>query len=32
MDEKNASLPKSKFETRVIEKDRLYGQICLLVA
>ena len=30
MDEKNASLPKPKFETRVIEKDRLYCQICFV--
>ena len=28
MDGENASLPKPKFETRVIEKDRLYCQIC----
>ena len=30
MDGKNASLPKPKFETRVIEKDRLYYQICFV--
>ena len=30
MDGKTASLPKPKFETRVIEKDRLYGQICFV--
>ena len=28
MDGKNASLPKPKFETRIIEKDRLCCQIC----
>ena len=30
MDRKNASLPKPKFETIVIEKDRLYCQTCFL--
>ena len=30
MDGKNASLPKPKFETRVIEKDKLYCQICFV--
>ena len=30
MDGKNASLPKPKFETRIIEKDRLYCQICFV--
>ena len=30
MDGKNASLPKQKFETRVIQKDRLYCQICFV--
>ena len=30
MDGKNASLPKPKFETRVIEKDRLHCQICFV--
>ena len=30
MDGKNASLLKPKFETRVIEKDRLYCQICFV--
>ena len=30
MDGKNASLPKPKSKTRVIEKDRLYYQICFV--
>ena len=30
MDGKNASLPQPKFETRVIEKDRLYCQLCFV--
>ena len=30
MDGKNASLPKPKFETRVIEKDRFLCQICFV--
>ena len=30
MDEKNASLTKKIFETRVIDKDRLYCQICFV--
>ena len=30
MDWKTASLPKPKFETRVIEKDRLYCQMCFV--
>ena len=30
MDGKNASLPKPKFETRFIEKDSLYCQICFV--
>ena len=30
MDGKSALLPKPKFETRVIEKDRLYCQICFV--
>ena len=30
MDMKNASLPKPKFATRVIEKDRLCCQICFV--
>ena len=31
MDDKNASLPKSEFETRqVIEKDMLYCQMCFV--
>ena len=30
MDGKKTSLPKPKFETRVIEKDRSYYQICFV--
>ena len=30
MDGKNTSLPKPEFETRVIEKGRLYCQICFV--